>query len=100
MATQELRRSQLVTTFGPGAMIDLPDESVIVAGLEHWHYDAARIPSIDEPRLVEKLKRTLERDTLTLRSPPQAADRPGSRDGAGTAEGGGGVGARASSRGS
>ena len=33
MATQELRRSQLVTTFGPGAMIDLPDESVIVAGL-------------------------------------------------------------------
>ena len=77
MATQELRRSQLVTTFGPGAMIDLPDESVIVAGLEHWHYDAARIPSIDEPRLVEKLKRTLERDTLTLRSPPPAADRPG-----------------------
>ena len=73
MATQELRRSQLVTTFGPGAMIDLPDESVIVAGLEHWHYDAARIPSIDEPRLVEKLKRTLERDTLTLRSPPPAA---------------------------
>ena len=30
------RVSQLITTFGPGAMIDLPTRSVIVRGLEGW----------------------------------------------------------------
>ena len=56
MGHAELRRSQIVTTFGPGAMLDLPKESVIVAGLEHWHYDAGRIPTVEEPRLIEKLQ--------------------------------------------
>ena len=27
--------SQLLTTFGPGAMMDLPTRSVVVAGLDH-----------------------------------------------------------------
>jgi hypothetical protein len=77
MAQPQLRRSQLVTTFGPGSMIDLPDSSVIVAGLDHWRYDNSRIPSIDEPRLVEKLRTFLDRDTVTLRSPPPAPEHPG-----------------------
>jgi hypothetical protein len=77
MAQPHLRRSQLVTTFGPGSMIDLPDSSVIVAGLDHWRYDAARIPLIEEPRLVEKLRTFLDRDTVTLRSPPSAPEHPG-----------------------
>ena len=33
MADNILRQSQLITTYGPGAMIDLPDCSVIVSGL-------------------------------------------------------------------
>ena len=33
-------------------MIDLPDHSVIVGGLDHWEGSAREI---DEPRLVEKL---------------------------------------------
>ena len=32
----ELRRAQLVTTFGPGAMVDLPDMSVVVGSTDHW----------------------------------------------------------------
>ena len=28
----QLRRSQVITTFGPGALIDLPNESAIVPG--------------------------------------------------------------------
>ena len=48
----QLRQSQVVTTFGPGSMIDLPDHSVIVGGLDHWEGSAREI---DEPRLVEKL---------------------------------------------
>jgi hypothetical protein len=75
MNTPELRSSQVVTTFGPGAMVDLPDASVIVAGLDHWHYDQNQIPVIQERRLVEKLKLIVGVPALTLRSPPPAADR-------------------------
>ena len=32
----EIRQSQLITTFGPGSMLDLPNYSVLVAGLEFW----------------------------------------------------------------
>ena len=32
----QLRRSQVTTTFGPGALIDLPSESAIVGGLDTW----------------------------------------------------------------
>jgi len=32
----QLRQSQVLTTFGPGAMVDLPNHAVIVGGLEHW----------------------------------------------------------------
>ena len=75
MKSPELRSSQVVTTFGPGGMVDLPEASVIIAGLDHWHYDQNQIPLISEPRLVEKLKRIVGAPTLTLRSPPPAADR-------------------------
>ena len=39
MSKNQLRSSQVVTTFGPGAMVDLPDTSVIIAGLDSWKYD-------------------------------------------------------------
>lgn len=32
----ELRRAQLITTFGPGAMVDLPDVSVVVGATDKW----------------------------------------------------------------
>ena len=32
----QIRQSQIVTTFGPGAMVDLPDHAVIIGGLDHW----------------------------------------------------------------
>jgi len=76
MSTSQLRSSQVVTTFGPGAMVDLPDASVIIAGLDHWRYDNGRIPSIEEPRLVAKLSEILGMTTLTLRAPPPAIDQP------------------------
>jgi hypothetical protein len=75
MNRPELRSSQVVTTFGPGAMVDLPEASVIVAGLDHWHYDLNQIPVIQERRLVEKLKIIMGVPALTLRSPPPASDR-------------------------
>lgn len=49
----ELRASQLVTTFGPGAIVDLPDLSVIVASHEYW--DTSLCRNITEPRLAARL---------------------------------------------
>ena len=50
----QLRRSQVITTFGPGALIDLPDESAIVGGLDTWGSETNLEP-IEEPRLASKL---------------------------------------------
>jgi len=36
----KIRQSQIVSTYGPGALVDLPDYAVLVAGLEHWAGDA------------------------------------------------------------
>lgn len=77
MSTSQLRSSQVVTTFGPGAMVDLPDASVIISGLDHWKYDNGKIPTIEEPRLVAKLSEILGVSALTLRSPPPAVDQQG-----------------------
>lgn len=54
----KLRPTQIVTTFGPGAIVDLPTRSVVVAGLEWWSGGTA----IYEPRLqnllgVDELRR-------------------------------------------
>lgn len=77
MSKNQLRLSQIVTTFGPGAMIDLPNDSIIISGLDHWHYENSQIPLIEEPRLVAKLRQLLELDTLTLRTPPPASETHG-----------------------
>lgn len=76
MKKPTLRASQLITTFGPGAMVDLPDASVLIAGLDHWNYDPSQLLPIDESRLVAKLSDQLGRPKLTLRAPPPANDRP------------------------
>jgi hypothetical protein len=75
MSKDQLRSSHIVTTFGPGAMVDLPDASVIISGLDHWHYDRGQIPTVEEARLVAKLRTLLEVDTLTLRTPPPASNQ-------------------------
>lgn len=73
-----LRQSQLVTTFGPGAMVDLPTRSVIVGGLDLWHMrERGSWRPIHEPRAVAVLEALLRRKgrlaegtALTLRTPP------------------------------
>jgi hypothetical protein len=75
MQKGEVRSSQLLTTFGPGAMIDMPDGSVIVGGLENWHYKAGELlPHVEEPRLIAKLRDRLDKPTLKLRLPPASDD--------------------------
>jgi hypothetical protein len=48
----QLRQSQMVTTFGPGAMVDLVDRAIVVGGLEHWASSRAKgFESLDDARL-------------------------------------------------
>jgi hypothetical protein len=69
----QLRRGQVVTTFGPGSMVDLPNHSVLVAGLDHW---LSQGEEIAEPRLVEKLKQLLNAPALKLIAPPPDREDP------------------------
>ena len=69
----EIRQSQLVTTFGPGSMVDLPDYSVLIAGLDAW---TAGGEPISEPRLSRKLAAVLGVPSVDLRTPPPADDDP------------------------
>jgi hypothetical protein len=49
----EIRPSQFISTFGPGSVLDLPDYSVIIAGLDEW--ETQHCMPIQEPRLIRKL---------------------------------------------
>ena len=69
----EIRQSQLVTTFGPGSMVDLPNHSVLIAGLDAW---TAGGQPISEPRLSRKLAAVLEVPSVDLKTPPPADDDP------------------------
>lgn len=49
----ESRRSQLVGTFGVGAMFPAPDQSLMICGIDSWYED--RCPEVAEPRLAKSL---------------------------------------------
>ena len=65
--TGELRQSQLLTTFGPGSMVDLPNHAVLIGGLEHWRGDRKRIY---EERLEARVCEQLGLDEVALYAPP------------------------------
>ena len=80
----EIRLSQLLTTFGPGSIMELPDKSVMLLGLDNWTGGPSPVPmrTITEPRLTRILRSALEEGSdaqatwieegvdLQLREPP------------------------------
>ena len=74
MHDNTVRQSQLITLWGPGAMIDLPECSVIVAGLQDW--SPVRRERVNEPRLAAKLRRILDAPALDLFTPPRHEEKP------------------------
>ena len=70
MSKSQLRGSQLLTTFGPGALMDLPQTSVIVGGLDGWTYTGKQNSTVNDSRLVEKVRARLSDPLLTLKKPP------------------------------
>jgi len=70
----QIRQSQIVTTFGPGAMVDLPEHAVIIGGLDHW--SGWRDHRITEERLAAKVKALLNLRSVDFYAPPPDADDP------------------------
>jgi hypothetical protein len=72
----QIRRSQVITTYGPGALIDLPRHSAIVGGLDTWP-NTSDLEEIVERRLTEKLRLMTGIAAPRLFAPPPDADDPG-----------------------
>ncbi|RDS82244.1 DUF1998 domain-containing protein [Dyella monticola] len=64
----EVRPSQLLWTYGPGALIDLPNLSVVTLGIDQWEKD--RCQPIQEPRLLAAVRKVLGPQVDSLRMPP------------------------------
>ncbi len=65
----------VITTFGPGAILDLPDDAVMLAGIEHWFpggLGSRNSRTLFEPRLQAMLH------VQSFRTPPVGS--PGERD--------------------
>lgn len=75
----KFRRSQVLTTYGPGALVDLLEHSVLIKGLDDWRWVGPRT-EIKEPRLQERLvSRGLLSPQGTLRAPPVGDDADADR---------------------
>lgn len=75
----QIRKSQIVTTFGPGALMDLPHHSVIVGGLDSWKWQSNDIKDrkvVIEARLANKLRGELGVQKLDFFEPPIHTDDP------------------------
>lgn len=77
-----VRRSQLITTFGVGSLVDLPKRSVIVGGLDHWRPGSKDgFEEIVEPRLSRKLVGFTGGGPPNLYAPPAMDGFPVARGG-------------------
>ena len=63
-----IRPSQLLWTYGPGAMIDLPNFSVMTMGLDSWKQDQCHL--IEEPRLLEQVRKMCGAQVERMLQPP------------------------------
>lgn len=71
----QIRRSQVVSTWGPGALLDLPKYAVIVGGLDTWP-PVSKLEEIDEPRLTAKLELITGVPSPRLYAPPADTNDP------------------------
>ncbi len=67
----ELRPSQLLYTYGIGAVVDLPHISAMIMGLEDWNIE--RCPTIAEERLLRDVRRFVGEQVQRLVAPPTQA---------------------------
>lgn len=68
----EVRPSQLLYTFGVGSIIDLPNLSVMVMGIDDWSQHATS--EVGEERLLQAVQEQLGPQVKSLRMPPFQQD--------------------------
>lgn len=73
----ELRPSQILTTFGIGSLVDLPNLSVMVMGLESW--PDAYGTEIGEERLLYSAQKVLGPQLKQLKTAPRGPDTVGAK---------------------
>lgn len=71
----DLRPSQLIYTFGVGALLDLPNASALIMGLDDW--DTRYCTEITEERLLGAIQRRLGTQVKKLNLPPMTFDDDG-----------------------
>ena len=71
----QFRQSQVITTYGPGALIDLPRHSAIVGGLDTWP-SPDKLDEVVEPRLTGKLQAMTGVPAPRLYAPPPRPNEP------------------------
>ncbi|HEU5271377.1 MAG TPA: DUF1998 domain-containing protein [Jatrophihabitans sp.] len=74
------RPSSLLYTYGPGSIMDLPNFSIMPAGLDDWERIWKRrefVPTIPEPRLLKVVRLHLGEQVDALRSYPWQPKRMG-----------------------
>jgi hypothetical protein len=74
----QIRRGQVINTYGPGALIDLPKHSAIVAGLDSWP-NTSLLEEIVEPRLTQKIQIMTRVTMPRLYAPPPDSNDPSER---------------------
>lgn len=72
----QIRRGQVITTYGPGALIDLPKHSAIVGGLDTWPR-TGDLEEVLDPRLTRKLQIMTGLTAPKLFAPPPDSSDPG-----------------------
>ncbi|HVB25617.1 MAG TPA: DUF1998 domain-containing protein [Ktedonobacteraceae bacterium] len=68
----EVRPSQLLLTYGVGAIIDLPHISTLIMGIDDW--DTANAAEIHEERLLHAVQTALGGQVRQLLSPPASQE--------------------------
>ncbi len=66
----EVRSSQIFWSYGPGALIDLPNLSVVTMGTDQWQKD--HCIQIEEARLLSAVRDVLGHQVESLRMPPSS----------------------------
>lgn len=69
----ELRPSQTLFTYGVGSIVDLPNISALVMGLEDW--DTAYASEIGEARLLQAVRSVLGSQVNKLLTPPAMSEQ-------------------------
>lgn len=72
----EVRPSQLMFTYGVGALVDLPKLSVIVSGLDDWQLNPEYCHTVAESRLLQAVQYHLP-NVQKMVTPPLVVDESG-----------------------